>query len=60
MVSPKNNAARLNHLMEKRRTKKSALEIKDKQHPTNSKQVRRTRQSAMVALPSSQASGTHQ
>jgi hypothetical protein len=33
------------------------LEMKGKQHPTNSKQARRNRQSAMVALPLPQASG---
>jgi hypothetical protein len=56
-VSPKINAAQLNHPMAQHHTRNFTLKIKDKQHPTSSKQVRRTRQLAMVALPSSQASG---
>lgn len=57
MVSLETNAAQLNHRMAQRRTKNSRLEVKDEPRPTNSKRVHRNRQSAMVGLPSSQASG---
>jgi hypothetical protein len=57
MVSPKTNAAQLNHSMAQQHIMNTSLRIKEKQHPINSKQARRNRQSAMVALLLSQASG---
>ena len=59
MVSLETNAAQLNHPTAHQNIRNHLLITKDNERLTNSKQVHRSRQWAMVALLSPQVFGIH-